>query len=80
MATVPALTGNQLIKLLESDGWKVQRNANHGLILTKDGRVAVVKNTNESLPKGTLNAIIGPKQTALGREGLLALVKKTARK
>lgn len=79
--TVPAITGQQLIKLLQKDGWKVGRRATHGMTLTKrvDDRTLVtyVDNTTAPLPKGTLSAILGPKQTRIGgKKGLLKLINK----
>ncbi|MFQ5864557.1 MAG: type II toxin-antitoxin system HicA family toxin [bacterium] len=74
MADLPAITGNELLKLLSKDGWKVSREATHGRTLTKEfpdrTRVTFIPETNESLPKGTLSAILGTKQTAIGRKGL----------
>lgn len=39
-------------------------------------RVTVVPDKRSSLPPGTLAAILGPKQTDLGRDGLAALIDK----
>jgi predicted RNA binding protein YcfA (HicA-like mRNA interferase family) len=78
-AGLPAITGKQLIRLLRLDGWQVARKANHGQSLTKvfpDGttRVTVVPDKRSVLPPGTLGAILGPKQTGLGRSGLNRLI------
>jgi len=35
-----------------------------------------VPDTSESLPKGTLQAILGVKQTQIGKKGLLDLLNK----
>ncbi len=60
------------------DGWSVKRRANHGLFLTKQFeetiRTTVVKDTAESIPNGTLSAILGRRQTGLGRDGLARLL------
>ncbi len=32
---IPAISGKQLIKLLQKDGWQLGRKATHGLTLTK---------------------------------------------
>ena len=49
-------------------------------MLTKmvDGRVRTtcVSLKRKDLPAGTLAAILGPKQSCIGREGLEALIKK----
>lgn len=75
------LTGHQLIRLLEKDGFEIARQARHGLAMRKrlpTGRtlVTVVKNTAEVIPVSTLMLILGPKQTQLGREGLAKLIRK----
>jgi ABC-type nitrate/sulfonate/bicarbonate transport system ATPase subunit len=62
------------------DGWSVKRRANHGLFLTRrfgeTVRVTVVKDTTASIPTGTLSAILGPRQTGLGRSGLARLLER----
>ena len=78
---LPAITGPELIKVLEKDGWIIGRRANHGLTLKKsfsDGttKVTFIPTKNRSLPNGTLSAILSPKQTNIGRKGLLKLLKK----
>jgi len=78
--SLPAITGNQLIKLLERDGWEVKRKANHGAAISKKiGKrfiVTVIPTKDNSLPKGTLSAILGPKQTNLRKAGLIDLIDK----
>jgi predicted RNA binding protein YcfA (HicA-like mRNA interferase family) len=32
---IPAITGKQLIRLLEKDGWTIHHRANHGLSMKK---------------------------------------------
>ena len=78
--TIPAITGKQLIKLLQKDGWQVGRKATHGITLTKRigdrTLVTYIQDTTASLPEGTLGAILGVKQTRLHKKGLLALINK----
>ncbi len=82
MKDLPAITGFQLIRLLELDGWQRGRGGRHGQALYKfverEGRtlVTVVPRTRASLPKGTLAGILSVKQTRLGRDGLGALIRK----
>jgi len=77
---LPAISGPELIKLLERDGWIQGRSANHGRTLTKkmrSGRTRVTfvpDKSNRSLPIGTLNRILGPQQTGIGRKGLERLL------
>lgn len=78
---IPAISGPELIKLLIKDGWTIVRRANHGCTLKKTfknerTRVTLVPTKKRSLPTGTLMAILGKKQTQIGREGLLKLLQK----
>ena len=80
-ASIPAISGKQLIKLLQRDGWVVGRKAKHGRCLTKkvmSGRTKVtfVPDTRASLPEGTLSQILGSKQTGIGRHGLRTLIDR----
>ena len=79
-SSLPAITGKQLIRILEKDGWKIGRKATHGRTMTKyiggRTRVTFIPEGKASLPDGTLAAILGPKQTGVGREGLVKLLKK----
>lgn len=78
--TVGAITGYQLIKLLRNDGWQYARKAPHGRCLWKKlnshKRVTFVPETRKSLDAGTLAAILGPKQTRIGKHGLRELIRK----
>jgi hypothetical protein len=64
--------------LLRKDGWQVGRKATHGMTLIKrqENRILVtfIPNKKVSLPEGTLRAIIGNKQTQIGKDGLLKLL------
>ena len=75
---IRTITGRQLIKILKKDGWEIKRKSRHGIALAKKigdrTRVTIVPDTTVTLPQGTLNAILGPKQTCLGRQGLQRLI------
>lgn len=77
---LPAITGNQLIKLLKKDGWNEGKRGKHGLTLTKKfgdrTSVTTVPTKDDSLPNGTLSAILGPQQTQIGKDGLKNLIGK----
>jgi len=77
---LPAITGKQLIKLLQKDGWVIHRRTRHGVALKKViencTRVTVVQDTRASLPDGTLSKILGRSQTGIGSSGLLDLANK----
>ncbi|MCL0070893.1 hypothetical protein M1N44_03895, partial [Dehalococcoidia bacterium] len=77
---LPALSGNQLDRLLEKDGFVPKRRATHGIAKVKRlgnrNVVTIISDTTEPLPDGTLSAILGPKQTGIGKKGLRELIKK----
>ena len=68
------------MRLLEGDGWTRGRRTNHGISFHKQfpgenrPRFTVIPDKSAPLPSGTLAAILGPKQTGLGRAGLQALI------
>jgi predicted RNA binding protein YcfA (HicA-like mRNA interferase family) len=78
---LPAITGKQLIRLLEQDGWIRGRKSLHGITFRKphpDGvtHVTTVPDKRSPLPDGTLNAILGPKQTGIGRDRLGEMIQR----
>ncbi len=77
---LPQITGKELIKLLEKDGWQIARKSGKHFSLIKKfkdrTRVTTIKNTQDDIPRGTLNAILGKDQTNMGREGFLKLLHK----
>jgi predicted RNA binding protein YcfA (HicA-like mRNA interferase family) len=80
-AQLPPITGKQLIRLFEKDGWTRGRRTLHGVAFRKsfpDGRTRVITipDKRSVLPDGTLGAILGPKQSGIGRAGLAALVAR----
>lgn len=82
MKNLPAVTGFQLIRLLELDGWTRGRRGTHGQAFyryeaqEKRTLVTTVPRTRASLPSGTLGGILSVKQTRLGRNGLAELIRK----
>ena len=80
MADIPTLKGRELYRLLIADGWKFHRRVQHGVFLIKRfgdrTRTTTVKDTGRDIPSKTLAAILGQKQTGLGRDGLLRLIER----
>lgn len=80
--SLPAMSGEQLIRLLEADGWERRhKSSTHGVVLTKrsdDGhtRRTVVPPKSRPLASGTLSAILSERQSGIGRDGLLALIEQ----
>ncbi|MSQ33952.1 MAG: type II toxin-antitoxin system HicA family toxin [Dehalococcoidia bacterium] len=74
------ITGQQLIRLLEGDGWHSRSGRGSHVVLVKhlpgegSPRSTVVQDKPDSLPPGTLAAILSVRQTGLGREGLQRLI------
>lgn len=60
MPKLPVLTGKELIKFVESLGFKVKRTkGSHTRLHSKDGRVTTVPvHSKKDLPKGLLRKII----------------------
>ena len=75
---LPAITGKQLIRLLEKDGWQSGRKSNHGRTMTKQidsqTRVTFIPEKKKPLPDGTLADILGPQQTGITKKGLADLI------
>jgi predicted RNA binding protein YcfA (HicA-like mRNA interferase family) len=75
---LPAISGPKLIGVLEADGWHICGRSTHGITLKKvvggELRVTTIPIKARSLPSGTLAAILGSRQTGLGRAGLLRLL------
>ena len=46
------------------------------MTLAIDRRVTIIPDKRSSLPPGTLAAILGPKQSGLGREGLAEMIER----
>jgi len=77
---LPAINGPKLAALLEGDGWVLDWRSTHGLTYKKivGGQLLITTIPAKSRPlcKKTLHQILGPKQTRLGRAGLLRLLSK----
>lgn len=79
--SLPAITGYQLIRLLKLDGWVPVRDSREGVVFHRryeDGtfRSTVVGRKRRPLTDGVLAAILGPRQTGIGRDGLRTLIQE----
>ena len=76
------ITGKELMRLLTLDNWTQGGRRNHGVFFSKVSpgerfpRKTVVPDKSDDLPKGTLGAILGVKETGLGEKGLQDLIEK----
>lgn len=78
---IPSLSGNELNKLLvQKDNWIKHGYRRHGISKKKKvGNktfITIIPKTDDSLPPGVLFAILGPKQTGIGKKGLLKILNK----
>ncbi len=68
--------------LLERDGWERRGRRTHGVFFSRHfpgeriPRTTVIPDKSDDLPAGTLGAILGVKQTGIGRGGLQDLIEK----
>jgi predicted RNA binding protein YcfA (HicA-like mRNA interferase family) len=76
------ITGRDLIRLLERNGWTIERRSNHGAFLSRRfpgearPRTTVIPDKNRDLGEAVLGRILGPKQTGLGKAALERLMNK----
>ena len=74
------ISGRELMRLLESDGWNRGGRRNHGVFYHKQfpeeerSRSTVIPDKSTPLPNGTLGAILSLKQTGIGQVGLQYLI------
>lgn len=53
------MSGKQLLKLLEADGWRLDRiNGSHHIMIKGNKTLVVPVHGKKDLPKGTLNNIL----------------------
>lgn len=53
------MSGKQLLKLLEANGWKLDRiNGSHHIIIKGNKTLVVPVHGKKDIPKGTLNKIL----------------------
>jgi predicted RNA binding protein YcfA (HicA-like mRNA interferase family) len=59
MASLPALSGKEVVKRFETLGWVVARQSGSHIILIKDGEIATLSVPNHrEVAKGTLRSLI----------------------
>jgi predicted RNA binding protein YcfA (HicA-like mRNA interferase family) len=72
MAKLPVLSGKELIKILERDGFQIVRQKGSHVSLSK-GEFRTVVPLHSDLSKGTLLGIL--KQCGISKEKLIKLLK-----
>jgi predicted RNA binding protein YcfA (HicA-like mRNA interferase family) len=59
MASLPALSGTEVVRVLESFGWNVARRRGSHIIMTKAGEIVTLSIPNhKEVAKGTLRSLI----------------------
>jgi predicted RNA binding protein YcfA (HicA-like mRNA interferase family) len=77
-----SISGRELMRLLEQDGWTRGGRRTHGVFYSKQfpgesrPRSTVVPDKATPLPPSTLGAILSVKQTGIGASGLQALIQQ----
>ena len=77
-----SVTGRELMRLLERDGWVSGGRRTHGIYYSKrfpgesHPRTTLVPDKSTPLPQPTLGAILGVRQTRLGSAGLRDLMRR----
>ncbi len=77
-----SISGRQLLRLLELDGWTLGGRRTHGIMVYKHfpgelrPRSTVIPDKTTDLTPSTFGAILSIKQTGIGQEGLQELINK----
>jgi predicted RNA binding protein YcfA (HicA-like mRNA interferase family) len=59
MATLPVLSGKEVVKSFQNLGWSVARQSSSHIIMTKDGEVATLSvPDHKEVARGTLRSLI----------------------
>jgi len=59
MASLPALSGTEVVRVLKSFGWNVARQRGSHIIMTKAGEIVTLSIPNhKEVAKGTLRSLI----------------------
>jgi predicted RNA binding protein YcfA (HicA-like mRNA interferase family) len=59
MASLPVLSGREVVKAFESFGWKVSRQSSSHIIMTKEGETVTLSvPDHREVARGTLRSLI----------------------
>jgi predicted RNA binding protein YcfA (HicA-like mRNA interferase family) len=59
MATLPALSGQEVVRVFESLGWSVARQRGSHVVMTRPGEIVTLSIPNhKEVAKGTLRSLI----------------------
>jgi predicted RNA binding protein YcfA (HicA-like mRNA interferase family) len=76
MATLPTISGREIIKAFSKDGWQMVRQRGSHMILVKEGHIASLSvPDHKEVAKGTLRSLI--RASGLTAEEFTAFVGKS---
>ena len=59
MASLPVLSGREVVRTFESFGWKVARQSSSHIIMTKEGEIVTLSiPDHKEVARGTLRSLI----------------------
>jgi predicted RNA binding protein YcfA (HicA-like mRNA interferase family) len=59
MATLPTLSGKEVVRAFENLGWEFSRQSESHMVLTKDGEIASLSVPNhKEVARGTLRSLV----------------------
>lgn len=59
MAALPSLSGQEVVRVFESFGWRVSRQRGSHIIMTREGEIATLSIPNhKEVAKGTLRSLL----------------------
>ena len=59
MPVLPALSGNEVVRIFEAFGWRVARQRSSHIVMTKEGEMATLSvPDHKEVAKGTLRSLI----------------------
>ena len=67
MASLPVLSGREVVRVFESLGWTVVRQSSSHIIMTKDGEIATLSiPDHKEVARGTLRSLIRAANLTIG--------------
>lgn len=74
MPSIPVLSGREVVKAFEKDGWTLARQRGSHMVLIKPGEMATLSvPDHKEVARGTLRSLI--RSSGMSVEGFLALTK-----
>jgi predicted RNA binding protein YcfA (HicA-like mRNA interferase family) len=75
MAVLPTLSGREVVKVFEAQGWRVARQRGSHIILVKEGQMATLSVPDyREVAKGTLRSLI--RASGLTPDEFISLMRK----